>query len=118
MDGSKVFFTTTQPLLGSETETSANIYEYDFDAPAASPVDPDGRIVRVTAGEWGSGGAQVQRHSTTVSEDGSHVYFVAAGELQGARNNQGQSPKEGEPNLYVFDTETGATAFIATAQPQ
>ncbi len=116
-DGSKVFFSTAQPLLGSETETSANIYEYDFDAPAASPADPDGRIVHVTAGEWGSGGAQVQGNQTMVSEDGSHVYFMATGALKGAHNNQGQSPKENEPNLYVFDAETGATAFIATVSP-
>jgi hypothetical protein len=125
-DGSKVFFTTTQPLLGSETETSANIYEYDSDAPPASPADPDGRIVHVTAGKWGPGGAQIQDYeiqfgkpipNVMVSEDGSHVYFVAAGALEGASNNQGQHPKEGEPNLYVFDSETGATAFIATVSP-
>jgi hypothetical protein len=33
-DGSKVFFATTQPLLGSDT--SLNVYEYDFDAPRAN----------------------------------------------------------------------------------
>ncbi len=114
-DGSKVFFTTSQPLLGSETETSANIYEYDFDAPAASPEHPDGRIVRVTGGEWGPGGAQVQGNQIIVSEDGSHVYFVAAGKLEGAKNSRGKEAVENESNLYVFDTETGTTSFIATA---
>jgi hypothetical protein len=111
-DGSKVFFTTTQPLLGSQTETSANIYEYDFDLPQASPGDPDGRIVQVTAGKWEHGGAQVTG-VVGVSEDGSHVYFTAGGVLSGAMNNQGRSPREGEANQYVYDTETGRTAFIA-----
>jgi hypothetical protein len=114
-DGSKVFFSTTQPLLGSEQETSANIYEYDFDAPQASPADPDGRVVRVTAGKWSPGG--VQAGAVIVSEDGSHVYFTASGALLGATNSQGVAPIEGQPNLYVFDTDTGTTAFIATVSP-
>jgi hypothetical protein len=53
-----------------------------------------------------------------VSEDGSHVYFTAGGVLSGAVNNQGQSPREGGANQYVYDTETGRTAFIATAPLQ
>ncbi len=124
-DGSKVFFTTTQPLLGSETETSANIYEDELGCgqeqmsacAAASEQVKVKQVVHVTAGNWGPGGAQVQGGQTKVSADGSHVYFVAAGKLQGVKNNQGQEAVEHEPNLYVFDAETGATAFIATAQP-
>jgi Tol biopolymer transport system component len=115
-DGSRVFFTTTQPLLGSTAETSANIYEYDFDAPQASAKDPNGRIVQVTAGKWGSKGAQGQS-VVKVSEDGSHVYFLAAGKLEGARNSQGKEAVEKESNLYVYDTETGTTAFVATVSP-
>ncbi len=123
-DGSKVFFTTSQPLLGSDT--SENIYEYDFDAPSAGPGDPDGRIVQVSGGEWGPGGAQVQEEvesqspaaSVRVSEDGSHVYFIAKGALSGAMNNLGQSPIEGGRNLYVFERDArfpgGRLSFIAT----
>jgi hypothetical protein len=117
-DGSKVFFTTTQPLLGSDI--SANIYEYDFDAPPASPGDPDGRIIQVTGGEWASGGARVQ-DSVKVSEDGSHLYFIAQGALSQATNNQGQSPTAGEENLYVFERDaqfpSGRLSFIATLSP-
>lgn len=115
-DGSRVFFTTSQPLLGSTAETSANIYEYDFDAPSASSENPDGRIIRITSGEWGHEGAQVQG-VVKVSEDGSHVYFVAAGRLEGASNQDGESPKEGESNLYVFQRDAkfpdGQLSFIA-----
>jgi hypothetical protein len=117
VDGSKAFFATTQPLLGSETETSANIYEYDFDRSPASPADPDGKIVHVTAGNWGPRGVQAEvPYVIPLSEDGSHLYYLAAGKLQGVKNNQGQEPLEdaANPNLYVYDTQTGQTAFIAT----
>ncbi len=128
-DGSKVFFTTTQPLLGGDS--SRNIYEYDFDAPQASAGDPDGRLVRVSSGGWGAGGAQVQgvRSSNSsqkdvslgvqaISEDGSHVYFTAAGALSGAVNSQGKAPVEGGENFYVSERDAqfpgGRLSFIAT----
>jgi hypothetical protein len=113
-DGSQVFFETTQPLLGGDP--SKNIYEYDFNNPAG-PEDPDGRIVRVSAGNWGPAGAQVEA-TYHISEDGSHVYFVAKGALSEATNSQGQAPTEGADNLYVFERDArfpaGRTAFIAT----
>ena len=43
-DGSKVFFMTSQSLLGHDT--SENLYEYDFDAPAGQS-----KVVRVSAGD-------------------------------------------------------------------
>ena len=53
---------------------------------------------------------------TAISNDGSHVYFVADGTTPLAlnKNAQGQAAKSGEPNLYVFDSGTGVTTFIAT----
>lgn len=116
-DGSKVFFTTTQPLLGADT--SANVYEYDLDAPQASPEDPDGRLIHVSGGAWGTGGAQVGS-LVALSEDGSHVYFTSPGVLSGAVNDQGQAPVEGGENFYVFERDAqfpaGRLSFIATAQ--
>ncbi len=128
-DGSTVFFTTTQPLLGGDS--SRNIYEYDFDAPQASAGDPDGRLVRVSGGGWSAGGAQVQgvrsQNSSqkdvslgvqAISEDGSHVYFTAAGALSGAVNGRGKAPVEGGENFYVFERDAqfpgGRLSFIAT----
>ncbi len=85
-DGSKVFFATSQPLLGGDR--SENVYEYDFGAPQASADDPDGRVLRVSGGSWSSNKARVERgplgfqptgastiNGVVVSEDGSHANF-------------------------------------------
>jgi hypothetical protein len=110
-DGSKVFFLTEQELLpGAE---GRNLYEYDFDNPPSSSSAPNGKIVRVSGG---SATPEVQGVAR-VSEDGSHVYFVAKGVLTGA-NGQGTSPASGEDNLYVFERDAahpaGRLAFVAT----
>jgi Tol biopolymer transport system component len=111
-DGSKVFFSTTQPLLPGAT--GLNIYEYDFDAPAGE------RIARVT------GGAPVpgifEASNALVSEDGSHVYFIASGVLTTTANGQGEVAEAGAYNLYVFEREAGdpagRTEFVARLSEQ
>ena len=110
VDGSKVFFVTQQPLLGSDE--SANIYEYDFDAP------PGEKIIRVSSGDAtvSDPTAEVQGIVQT-SEDGSHVYFVARGVLTKNPNAQGQVARAGANNLYLFERDaqypSGRTVFIA-----
>jgi hypothetical protein len=53
------------------------------------------------------------------SDDGSYVYFLSTGVLAG--NENGNTPSEkaqaGKPNLYVYDTLTKKTVFIAQAEP-
>ncbi len=117
-DGSKVFFETTQPLLGSDS--SNNLYEYDFNAPAGQ------RIVRVSAGDATVSGATAgvmmgdsnDHLWSQVSQDGSHVYFLASGVLTKTPNRQGESAEAGAPNVYVFERgvehPSGRLAFIAT----
>jgi hypothetical protein len=105
-DGSKVFFTTYQPLLGNDD--SKNIYEYDFDAPAGE------RVVRVSGGDSTVSEPEAAVKGVVgISSDGSHVYFVAEGVLTRNPNSQGQEATQGADNLYVFDTETQTTSFIA-----
>jgi hypothetical protein len=104
-DGSKVFFLTEQELF--EGNKGMNLYEYDFD-------NPQGRkIVRVSQG---SETPEVQGVAR-VSEDGSHVYFVAKGVLSG-RNAEGGEPVAGGENLYVFELDAtypaGHVVFVAT----
>jgi hypothetical protein len=51
---------------------------------------------------------------TAISNDGSHVYFVAENVLAENRGSQGTQAQVYKPNLYVFDTASGQTTFIAT----
>lgn len=110
-DGSKVFFRTSQPLLGGDS--SNNIYEYDFDAPAGQ------RVVRVSGGDATVSDpvANVFGHPQ-ISEDGSHVYFFAKGVLTTTPNGFGQSAQPDANNLYVFERDArypaGHMAFVAT----
>ena len=114
-DGAKVFFTTSQQLLDSDTDETADLYEYNFDNP------PGRRIVQVSRGGLGDvspgTGANV-RGVVGVSEDGSHVYFAADGALTTLPNGIGQAPgatlSGGAENVYGYDTETGETKFVAT----
>jgi hypothetical protein len=110
LDGSKVFFTTEQELLPGAEGT--NLYEYDFDAPAGE------KISRASVPLVGQ--AEVQGLAR-ISEDGSHVYFVARGILTEAPNGVEDSAIAGEDNLYVYERDarfpTGRTSFVATLVP-
>jgi len=111
-NGSKVFFTTTQALLGSDT--SENLYEYDFNPPEEGRQP---KVVRVSAG---APAADVLG-TTRISEDGSHVYFVARGILTNEPDRSLPSghevAQEGADNLYVYERDEafprGRVAFIA-----
>jgi hypothetical protein len=113
-DGSKVFFTTSQPLLGGDT--SNNLYEYDFDAPRG-PEHPSGRIVQVSGGDSTvpSPTAGVESVLST-GPDGSHVYFTASGVLTNAPNSLGQRAEAGHSNLYLYERDAqypgGRTVFV------
>jgi hypothetical protein len=101
-DGSRVFFTDDASAgLTSDTVpgSGANLYRYDL---------PSGKLTDLTPGS----AAQVEGVSG-LSEDGSYVYFAAAGVLSGAQaNGHGATAQSGQPNLYLSH---GATiTFIAT----
>lgn len=118
-DGSRLFFTTTQELLPDAS--GENLYEYEIDPQVdeagelefVCPKRPDGCVTLVSAGSSPSELRGVAR----ISEDGSHVYFVAGGALTGV-NAEGRAPVKGANNFYVYDTLTGATQFIGTLSPQ
>jgi hypothetical protein len=122
-DGSKVFFTSEQPeLVAGDTDPTNNLYECrlpgDSGAPLirVTPVNPCPDLVRASVPVSGAG-AEVQSVAA-VSQDGSHVYFVAKGVLSGA-NAEHNSPTPGQNNLYVWQEPSpgypqGGTAFIAT----
>jgi hypothetical protein len=109
--GEKVFLTTEQQLLNSDTDSEADLYEYDFANPAGH------ELVQVSGGGLGDvtpgAGAQVQG-VVDVSEDGGRVYFVAQGVLTTLPNGIGQIASKGADNLYAYDTAAGETKFVAT----
>jgi hypothetical protein len=101
LDGSKVFFTTEQELLPGAQGN--NLYEYNFNAPTGK------RITRL------SQGAPIKpevQGVARISEDGSHVYFVAKGALTDEANSAGDMAIEREDNLYMYSDE--GIAFVAT----
>jgi hypothetical protein len=106
-DGSKAFFLTRQELLPGEV--GMNLFEYDFDAAKGE------HVLRVS-GASGVNEANVLGVAR-VSEDGSHVYFVAEGEpLASNANRYGRTANPTEPNLYLFLRNaahpTGEIVFI------
>jgi hypothetical protein len=109
-DGSKVFFTTSQQLLNSDTDNTTDLYEYDFNNP------PGKNLVQISGGGVGDpspgSGAEVQGVPRT-SSDGSHVYFCAEGVLTTVPNGNGEVALAGHENLYGYDTITGETKFVA-----
>jgi hypothetical protein len=109
-DGSKVFFTTSQQLLTSDTDTTTDLYEYDFNPPAGQP-----QLVQVSGGTptdpTPGAGAKVRG---VLRNSGSHIYFVAEGVLTTEPNGNGEKAKPVEKNLYGYDTLTGQTKFVAT----
>jgi hypothetical protein len=111
LDGSKVFFTSTQKLVEGASEGSDNLYEYDYDNPGEGWAQ---KLVLVSDGNISPAVQGVAR----VSEDGSHVYFVAQGDLTHTTNGRGEAPTENADNLYVFERDAsapqGRTTFIAT----
>jgi hypothetical protein len=127
LDGSRVFFTTSQSLVNGDEKgegTGQDLYEADIGSGAVT------RLVQVSRGGQGDptpGSGAGVLGVTRVSEDGSHVYFVAEGALTGA-NREGKTPLPGAPNLYVVVRECAGgeatcsspvehTAFVATLAP-
>jgi hypothetical protein len=130
-DGHKAFFDSTQQLTDNATEdpfptdaasdtsnngcvimptegvhTGCNLYMYDFSRPAGH------ELVDLSAGDSSGTGPNVEAPAL-ISDDGSHVYFIARGVLTAQPNGFGQVARAGAENLYVADTVAGKVAFIA-----
>jgi hypothetical protein len=112
LDGSRAWFTTTQPLVDSDKDKTGDLYLAKLDHGKVE------ELVQVTTGQagpahplpgQGAGVLGVQR----VSPDGSHVSFVATGVLTEDPNSVGDSAVSGADNLYVYDAGSGETKFVA-----
>jgi hypothetical protein len=115
-DGSAVYFTSKAALTkeshtGPEPEDPGNdLYRYDVD---------DGTLTDLTPNAYDDENEEEADGASVLgvvgaSEDGSYVYFVAAGRLVAGA-------KSGQPNLYVWHEDasgSGSVRFIATlAEP-
>ena len=113
-DGSLVFFTSNEGL-GGDTNTDNELYEFNTTGAAIGPAKAMSAYP-VSAGNSGTADGNVIG-ATAISNDGSHVYFVANGVLASNKNAQGQTATLDQPNFYVFDTANAKTTFIATLSP-
>jgi hypothetical protein len=104
-DGSLVFFTTKQALDGADPTAGDNEL-YGFNTNTLTRF-------RVSGGAAGDVTGNVVGE-TAISNDGSHVFFIARGVLASNTNSQGASATADLPNFYDYDTTSGTTTFIAT----
>jgi hypothetical protein len=123
-DGSKVFFTTRAPLVSTDKDSSNDLYMAaigcpNTEDPAPQTCTPSQRevtsLVQVSQDSNAKGAAEVQG-MVNMARDGSHVYFVAQDTLA-SKDPTGEgvqvTPIKGAENLYVYDSVTQETAFVA-----
>lgn len=121
-DGSRVFFTDTQALtadaggkIGAPDLYECQIAEGEGGSLGCilsdlTPRTEGGESASVLTG--GNGIAV----TIGASEDGSSIYFVAAGALTGSQANEhGEEAQPGQPNLY--ERRQGVTTFVASLSP-
>jgi hypothetical protein len=118
--GTRVFFTTTQALTGEDTDNGNDLYMATIGCAAGNPGCrvAEREVTSLAQVSHGGEPAEVQG-VVRLAADGSRVYFVARGVLtsEGPKNPQAQGaqpqPLKGADNLYVYDSTTGETAFVA-----
>jgi len=118
-DGSRVFFTTTQQLVNGDTDQSSDLYECEIPPGAPAPVGAANPCSSLTEVSGNVSGANVQSVAK-VSEDGSHVYFLAKGVLAANLGTDNAKTVAGAENLYVWQKDAahpaGQTTFVATLE--
>jgi hypothetical protein len=110
-DGSRVFFLDSGKLTAGSSPSGADLYEYNVDAPAGS------RLTDLSV-DLHPGRASDVKMMVGASEDGSYLYFAAAGALAPGAV-EGQCPREAYEgssaskgcNLYV--RHDGVTRLVA-----
>jgi hypothetical protein len=111
VDGSLVYFTTTQAdEVPGNSDASDNLYLAKLASGALW------EKIQISAGDTSGEGARVQG-VVRISEDGTHVYYVAQGVLATAPNSVGATAQSGAENLYAYDATSGQTEFVASLSP-
>ena len=132
-NGSRVWFTTEQPLVNGDTDTISNgktgrdLYVANLNtgtgqltslaqasAGEATPSHPTAGQ-NADIGETGvtEEGDDKETGAVIVSADGSHGAFESPAVLTTESNSVGDSAENGANNLYVYDANTNKTNFVA-----
>jgi hypothetical protein len=111
-DGSRAWFSTTQPLIDSDTDTGNDLYLAKLENGQV------GELVQASAGKAtpthpnpGEGANLIG--TVEVSQDASHAAFVATGDLTTEENSVHESAAPGAYNLYVSGPSSGEVKFVA-----
>ncbi|HEX3733991.1 MAG TPA: hypothetical protein VHU86_02435 [Solirubrobacterales bacterium] len=117
-DGRRVYFTANAGLTTESSEAgTTDLYEYDFAKGAGE------RLTDISATEVAGGarvGGLVPSSSSfgalaAVAPDGSHVYFIARGQLlPGSGPTLAENEASNTFSLYDYDTADEAVRFVAT----
>jgi hypothetical protein len=111
-DGAVVFFTDSRQLTADASPEGRDLYRCEVSFDETTPGCSS--LTDISAPLVGSGeSSEVQGMSSAITNNGTHVYFVARGELDTAPNEGGNSAISGEPNLYLWREGEGVR-FIAT----
>jgi len=116
VDGSRVFFTTTQQLVTGDTDQSNDLYECEIPPGTPAPVGTANPCASLSEVSGAASHANVE-NVVNVSEDGSRVYFVAHGVLAANLGTNDATAVAGDNNLYVWEKDAthpaGQTTFVA-----
>jgi hypothetical protein len=119
-DGTRVYFTTAQQLVNGDTDATDDLYECDVPTGTPAPVGTANPCSELRLISGAQSGADVQA-ITRISDDGSRVYFVAAGVLASNPGANDATAVAGDENLYVWHSDAGPpggeTRFVAKLDP-
>jgi hypothetical protein len=104
VDGSRVFFTTSQQLVNGDTDAGNDLYACDIPAGAPAPVGVGNPCETLTEVSGVTNDARVE-NVVSVSQDGSQVYFVARGVLADNLGVGEVGASDGAPNLYLWERD-------------
>jgi len=110
-DGTVVFFTDSQQLTEDANGTGSDLYRCAL--PAGSVASGCATLTDISVPAGVDESAEVRGLAAGLTEDGTKIYFVANGVLDGAPNKLGDAAVSGQPNFYAWQQGEGAR-FIAT----
>jgi hypothetical protein len=116
-DGSFVWFTTKQPLVDSDTDSTTDLYVAKLENGQLT------ELVQASAGEatpshpTSGKGAEVNRDVLGSSPDGSHFAFESPAVLTTHENALHQSAVQGAKNFYVYDAVSRELKLVTETCP-